>query len=672
MSKIYAFTPKRHLAAQENVRAFVDECKISLKSFGADVVFDNDIWDVTDAVKLKGQGSARHRLIFANLETSTTRTAMRTMMQEPFKSFAKALLLYMQAGRPTKHVHARLTALRALDQVLSRVRQSSDPCLLDSDLFNRASQLVSEKYSQGLAHKLGVHLENIGRFLAENQLTHVPVLWKSPLRDSYDNHRIGPEYDQKRKEKMPSLAALEALPKIYTAAKEPKDVVVTSIVALMLSAPDRISEVLSLPVNCEVEQPAKANGEKAYGLRWQAAKGGGPMIKWIPHSMSDIVKDAISRLRILTEEARKIALWYENNPKSMYLREEDAHFRRADVVSMLEIEKIVGLAPKFAYRWCGDNGVIVNRSVRPATAKFSEVEKAVLAKLPRWFPLINPDDPLRFSEALCVVRKNQLGLQYGTSPCMIEPISTNQINIPLGTCIGNRFRSIFERHGFSEPDGAPIRISTHQFRHYLNTLSQYGGLSQLDIAKWSGRKNVSQNKVYDHLSSEQMIEKVRTAIGDSNKLYGPLAVLPAKLPVTRDEFGLLRAPTAHTTDIGFCIHDYTMSPCQLFGDCLHCRDHICVKGDAIKLDRLKKRLEEAKVLLKRAESAVDEGYSGSNRWLNHHRSTVGRLSELEGILEDPSVADGAVVQLGSPINALHGKCKNRLGIVGDEVTSGSE
>ena len=35
--------------------------------------------------------------------------------------------------------------------------------------------------------------------------------------------------------------------------------------------------------------------------------------------------------------------------------------------------------------------------------------------------------------------------------------------------------SIFERFGYVEKDGAPIRVRTHQLRHYLNTLAQAGG-----------------------------------------------------------------------------------------------------------------------------------------------------------------------------------------------------
>jgi hypothetical protein len=54
---------------------------------------------------------------------------------------------------------------------------------------------------------------------------------------------------------------------------------------------------------------------------------------------------------------------------------------------------------------------------------------------------------------------------------MIEPISINQINSGLGSRAEHGFPSVFSRFGFAEPDGSPIQITTHQFRHYLNTLA---------------------------------------------------------------------------------------------------------------------------------------------------------------------------------------------------------
>jgi hypothetical protein len=143
----------------------------------------------------------------------------------------------------------------------------------------------------------------------------------------------------------------------------------------------------------------------------------------------------------------------------------------------------------------------------------------------------------------------------------------------------------------------------------------------------------------------------------------------------------LKVPTAHTTDLGFCIHDYTMSPCQLHMDCIHCEDMVCVKGDEEKIQRLRQRLEEARALLVRAEEAVREGYAGSDRWLDHHKTTVDRLSQLCSIMDNPKVPNGSVIQLSPPRSTpqFESQSKDRLeppedsptlaGLLADMMTS---
>ena len=268
--------------------------------------------------------------------------------------------------------------------------------------------------------------------------------------------------------------------------------------------------------------------------------------------------------------------------------------------------------------------------------------------LPAGFPSLDKETALRYSDALLIVRTNELNPQKGTYRCMIEPISIDRINGGLGGGAEHGYTSIFSRFGFMEPDGSPIKITTHQFRHYLNTLAQAGGMSQLDIAKWSGRKDIRQNAAYDHVTPDQMLQKIRDAIGDDSQMFGPLAEIPKKVLIPRDEFARLRIPTAHTTDLGFCVHDYTMSPCQLHRDCIHCEDLLCVKGDEEKTIRLRESLDEARELLRKAADAVGEGYAGGDRWLAHHQSTVERLSQLCSIMDNPSVPHGAVVQLAPP------------------------
>lgn len=647
MSDLILFKPKAELDASENLRGLIDSCRNKLTVFGADLPFDENVWDITDSINLKGHGNKRHRLVFSNLETVNDNAP--APMSEPFLSFAKAYMRYMQGLRPIVGLGPRLTALRALEAALRENGRFADPVHVDLLIINRAAQMIVDKYSDTAAYRMGGQLEMLAEFLADNRLTTVHARWRNFIKRPGDAVRVGKEFDDRRKEKMPSQAALDALPQIFRNAVEPIDVIVSSAAAMMCASPDRISELLSLPLDCEVRQKNTKTGEEAYGLRWWPAKGADPMIKWVVPSMVSVVQESIRKIRKVTDEARRIAKWYEDHPGKIYLVGELEYLRGQEWVSMQELADILGLKLRgCANAWCKTNRIDTAKKDGKIFVQFSDVEKVVVGMLPRDFPLMDKETGCKFSEALFVVRVNELGAQRGTYKCMIDPISINQINTGLGGRVEHGHTSIFSRFGFIETDGRPINISTHQFRHYLNTLAQAGGLSQLDIAKWSGRKDIRQNAAYDHVTPGQMVQKIRDAIGDDSTMFGPLAELSKKTLIPRDEFARLVVPTAHTTELGFCIHDYTMSPCQLHMDCIHCTDLICVKGDEGKESRLRQQLEEARDLLKRAEEASKDGYYGSDRWLDHHKSTVDRLSQLCSIIDDPNVPIGAVIQLSPP------------------------
>lgn len=648
MADIILFTPKADLDAAANLRGFIDMGRNKLTAFGPDLPFEQGVWDVTDAVATKGKGAMRERVTFS--DAATVDEKVPTMMREPFLSFAKAYIRYMHGMRPTKAIHNRVAALRALEAALSENGGVPDPARVDSRVLNRAAQMVAGRFCDGAAYRVGGQLEIMAKFMAENRLTAVPVRWHNPLRRPSSAVRVGKEFDERRAKKLPSAAALDALPRIFRLATDPADVITASVAAILLAAPDRIGEVLTLPEACEVREPRRGKGD-AYGLRWWPAKGAEPMVKWLVPSMASVVAEALQKIRAVTQEARVIAKWYERNPGQVYLARDVAHLRGQEWLSLAEVAEVLGFGDgPAASNWCKAANVKTERregSGKRPYARFANVESAVLGMLPVGFPLLDKATGLKYSEALLVVRRNELGAQRGTYRCMIEAVTVGQINTGLGSRAEHGHESIFSRFGFVEPDGAHIAVTSHQFRHYLNTLAQAGGLSQLDIAKWSGRRDIRQNEAYDHVTPRQMLQKIRDAVG-GDKMFGPLAELPKRALIRRDEFARLVVPTAHTTDLGYCVHDYTMSPCQLHMDCIHCQDLVCVKGDAETEALLRQRLVEARGLLEKAELATAEGSFGGDRWRDHHRSTVDRLSQLCAIIDDPKVPNGAVIQLATP------------------------
>ncbi len=158
---------------------------------------------------------------------------------------------------------------------------------------------------------------------------------------------------------------------------------------------------------------------------------------------------------------------------------------------------------------------------------------------------------------------------------------------------------------------------------------------------------MKQNRVYDHMSEFELVDMIRSH-DKSLTLAQPLEEIAEqiakKIPMTRQEFNTLAMPTAHITEYGFCIHDFTMSPCQRFRDCLNCTEQVCIKGDR-RIVRLKERHAAVEKLRDKAAQETQEGTSGADRWFQIHDLTEKRLRELIGIMENPNIQSGAIIKL---------------------------
>jgi len=649
MSNIFVFVPREKLDASANLKGFVDSCRDSLTVFGAELNFAENIWVITEWISLNGFGDKEHRLIFSTF--ASVNDISPKMMAEPYLSFAKAYVRYMQGLRPTKIIAFRMAALRALEAALAENGNAADPTNIGSAQLNRAADLIEEHYQPSSAYRIAGQLQLLAEFVRKNRLATVCVPWKHHLKRPGDTQRVGKEADEKRASKLPSEAALDALPRVFVIAKEPVDVAVSSIAAIKCCAPDRISEVLLLPKECEVREKREGK-EDAYGLRWWPRKGAPPMVKWMVSVMAEVAREAVRKLTDLTQEARRIAKWYEESPDRLYLPTRLEHVRSMGLLSIEVLAEVTGTVDRVsANAWCKTNGVRTVKEGQRVMAHFRDVEKAILKMLPKGFPVLSKETGLKYSEALLVVRRHELNPQKRTCPCMIEAVTIQQVNTGLGSRGKHGFASIFSRLGFTLEDGSPIYLTTNRFRHYLNTIAQAGGMSQLDIAKWSGREDIRQNETYNHVSPTQMIQLARNALGDRTKMFGPLAELPKRMPISRDKFARLVFRTAHTTTNGFCFRDYTMSPCTLHGDCTHCGEHFYVKGDIEKTDNLRSELAENRLLMAKAKADAEDGYMGADRWYVHHKSTVERQEEVLAILDDPNVPNGTIIHLSSSSNS---------------------
>jgi len=652
MGNIVQFVPKRERDAIGNLGEFIRLCREDLTVFSADLDWDSNSWEITGEYVVKRARKGRSAMVFSTYDTAGSRQNV-CYMSHPFLDFAKAYMRYQHSMRPTNDFAKRLVALRALEKTLIDRSIDGIPRVekTDPEILNATSRLIQQNTPKS-AYWIGSQLQMLASFLMTNRLVSMTYSWRNPIKKPNDtNIRVGEQSERRRSEKLPSAEAIDALIEAYRIAVAPKDVIPTSIAALLVCAPDRINEVFRLPVNCE--HRGHYCGEKAYGIRWWPSKGAEPMIKWVIKSMEDIAHEAIERIKKHTEEARAMAFWYEKNSGKLYLPIGCEHLRDKEFLTAKEISEIIGLSgPANARAWANRFGIPSiececspgQPGQLPYLYRFKDIEKAVLAMLPKGFPVLDKETGLKYSDALILVPKNLFHPGRNDCRCMFDTITTDSFNNQLGSGEKHNKSSVFSRLSIRDASGKSFKITSHQFRHWLNTIAQNAGLSQLHIAKWSGRKDIRQNAAYDHVSGKEIIARARELSG--GKLFGPIADFVMNAPMTREEFLKLVFPTAHVTEYGYCIHDWTQMPCDKYRDCLLCTDQLCIKG-SIGTEKLKTRLDEAEELLRRAKTAVGEGYFGADRWLEHHKKKVDMLRGHMGILDDAAIPDDSVYQLSN-------------------------
>jgi hypothetical protein len=643
LPEIVQFKPLAESDAESNLVAFVDLCKHNLSVFGNSLPFDEHVWDVSDYVKAKGKANS-NRIYFSSWETVNAK--LPQPMPEPFASFAKAYLRYQHAYRPIIDHSARVAPMSAICEALGEIGLVS-PVHINSHILNRASQLIVAKNSPARAYRLGQNLQRIAAFADENRFVKVASRWRNPIGRPGDSARVGKEFEDRRQQKLPSAEDLGAVAQAYRLAKEPEDLIVTSIGAIMCSTPDRIAEILTLPAECE-HCDRLPDGKEVYGLRYWPAKGAAPMIKWAIPSMVDLVKDAVARIKVHTESARGLARWYEEHPSDLYLPAHlEAH--RGEALSGTQAAELIygngayreeTLALLKFHKLC-PTGIRISE----LKVEFQILQDFVLSRLPKNFPFLDKKAGLKYSDALCVMHKYEFNQQRRTIRCLFESISHGQVSNGLGGGARHGKSSVFSRLGVVDANGVPFVINTHKFRHYLNTLAMHGGLDELDLAKWSGRKDVRQNRAYDHVSARDRLAMIRKSIGDSSNMFGSLGWAPSVPSITRDEFANLKVTTAHTTEFGYCTHNFTATPCQLHLDCLNCNELVCIKGDETREINIRRQLEETRELLRIAQKGGETGAYGAGRWVDHQTQTLQRLEELCAVFDSPTVQRGAVIQL---------------------------
>lgn len=657
--------------SSDRVRDFIELARNQINALIPTEEWSCDLWEVGEHFITKGQN--RHKRVLAFYNISAVRLNRQEiaggLLAPAFKEFAKAYMRYMHSTSPVSFTNTakRLEALQFIEAGFQSLGLRPAIENLNVVVLNTAVEMAKSGVGPARHYQFALCIQQVYRFSMGRRFLNAPFQWRHGIRKPKDpTEALGKEAKEWREERLPSPEAFHALAYIFRNGETFIDRLYSAVCAICISIPIRAHEVLQLRLDCEVRERIKSpdTGEdmEAYGIRVWPGKGNPPQVKWVPTQMVSVVQEAIKRLNEMCAAARDVAEWYESHPNSLWLPKGMADMRELEWVSkqvFLDLLGLAGTGSLRAYlkqrqhiRWKGE----ANRPRSISEINFADLERHLISLLPNRFPHFNGQTDQLYSETLMLLMYNQGHSRRGTVKCLIEMATVQGFGSWLSGHDQGRIPSIFTAWNFTEKDGSPIRITTHTFRHWLNTIAHFKGMSDLDIAKWSGR-DISQNKAYNHVTPEETLSQIRQAL-DDGKTAGPMFEPPKasgiRRPVDRREFIDAQIGAAHVTDFGICVHDYSLLPCQNHGDCAGCAENVFVKGDQKHRDRVSTRLASAEKQLAEARRAVGDEFFGADKWVAAHQGSIERMRWMLDVHGDPSVPDGTIIHLpgGSDDNEL--------------------
>lgn len=640
MGEVVHFSPRSDMDAGANLSEFIRMAREDLIAFENDGAWDSDKW-----------AHGRNTIVFAT-RTEFSDPYHFTSMAEPFKQFAKAYVRYAWSHKPVKSMTTMIQGLRCVEAGLlatcgrADVRDLSgaamDVCASKCREFYRATQVL---------YATGRQIQAIFDFLRMKALVPSLPLWKSPFRKpailTEDIGEVGRKY---RESKLPSSSAMLKVADYFAEAGDVESRYFSSIFVLLMATPSRISEVLRLHVDCIQWEPDEAGQPQMY-LRWQAAKGGGAMKKWVIPAMHEVVQEAVHRLIEIGQPSREAARFASDHPgqfmhHSGCLRTTSG----IDEIPLTPEQFCAAINIKYPLRkpragkrfW---HEVFLDRRLKSLVAhgrtSYKDLAEHVLREYSgAYWPYVDTQRSVLTWHALCLHRIHEFHKDVSPKQFSWRIATTGEVNRRLG----NRPPTCPPYPGGMEGDGdSSIGLTTHQLRHWISTMSERAGMDDYTLAQWAGRARVCDNRHYDHRTSLERLNGARDLLPVSKEPL--LQRFSERKPVTYQELGVNRLGVAKATLYGMCIHDYAMAPCQKQRECMSCKEHVCIKGDHVTLDRIRLLEAQTETLLERAQVAHQEGDFGADRWVDNHKWKLAHVKAMRMALEHPSVPVGAVLRI---------------------------
>jgi hypothetical protein len=650
VAEVIFFQPRTELEAKQNLADFLDHCRNNLTLYEEQGGFSVDKWVFKSADR-------PYAMVFSKYSEKSDPYNF-VPLDEPFMTFAKARVRYTQSHKQVKSIANQMMVLRLLNDALISIHGQPDVLKTDGIVLTKVRELCDQRYpGSDLRYRLGQQMELLYAFLRNKSL--VPTLpeWVNPWsRGKSKAERTDKESRKWQEERCPSLHQMIALADCFARAQSNEDKYWSSVLTLLMFAPSRGGELQYLTVDC-LHEPEKGR----LGLRWYGEKGFGDTIKWVPKALHTAVVEAHRRLIEVGSPAREAAKFAHDNP--------GVFFRHQGCITTSDFSEDKSLnAQEFAHALNFGNSILKLLSSdtmqRTNDTRWSVLESSKwVVKLrehgnPTYRQLANfclteyqnqdwpylavTDRPVW--DSLLLVRDREFHNDFKPrSFSWVQP-SVNQINEQLSNRNGlkNPIKTIFQRFGIVDENGSEIALTSHQLRVWLSTNAERGGMDSWHLAKWAGRARIQDNRHYDLRTPSEREEQIRSVMLLIER-PSALQAIKLNLPVSYPDLGLNRIGIAEVTEYGMCTHDYAMSPCTKGGECMTCKEHVCIKGMPKTLERIKRLEGQVESQFEKSKVDASAGAFGADRWVTHLGWKLAHIRTNREILESEKTPDGAIL-----------------------------
>jgi len=639
--KLVSFNPNPKLSPQTNLKQFIKYCREELTLWADE---DSFTWGAASWPNTAKDSRFR----FTNFESVGLHWSVEPtedqLIHPALIELVKSYLRYRHSLKPHKNLPREMQAFRALEKALVEDMAVPDITRVHTRHFNRATELLSDFAGrQAIVNSL----LQILSLLSEKLIVPAEVIrWQNPYirGDSYHHLRGANAPSDVKAKKVANQDALFTIADVFSrpiAELDDSDIMVTSVTALLLSAPMRIGETLRWRKDCLRSDKDKHGTLQRY-LAYYVPKTRSYTRKAVPTTMSEVAQEATDRLITITEEGRRLAMYMETNPTKFYRHANCPNVSDDQELTRDQVAQALGYAHRKA---CEDFIKKYTGTYSLTGFTLNSLWQIILAahrELNPYFPYQERPQaelkPLKMSESLMCFRRLQLGASSSTSPVLLAPFNPDYYRKRLdGTVKADRKNQrplcFFTKHGFD-----PLRLNSHSLRHFVNRLAKQHGVSIEQITEWSSRASIQQSRTYLHETPEQRLVRASSIMQTKQEHEA----LP---PVSEDEAANYGQGPYHRSRYGICRRSWRAGPCIKFADCTNCSELLACKGDKIALAAVKNDRDNMVRTWEAAQRAIETGERSASLWMEKATPQIQRLIELINIMEDPNIPDGSPIQL---------------------------